>query len=67
MIRLVCSGQCTASTRTGRVHSLPSGVATRLFPNYFVDDLLLLYYFVQLWSTFVSRVSVVRYVHVVSS
>ena len=32
---LVCSEHCTASTYSGRVHSLPWGVLTRLFQNYF--------------------------------
>jgi len=39
VIGFACSGHCTASTRSGRVHSLPWGVATRLFPNNFGEDL----------------------------
>jgi len=35
MTGLVCSGHCTDRTRSVRVHSLPWGVATRLFSNYF--------------------------------
>jgi len=35
VIRLVCSGHCTSSTRCGWVHSLSWGVATRLFRKYF--------------------------------
>ena len=36
---LQCSEHCTASTRSGRVHFLPWGVATRLFLNDFREDL----------------------------
>jgi len=41
MIGLGCGGNCTASTRSGRVHSLPSKVLTRLFQNDFGDLLAL--------------------------
>ena len=37
---LVCSGHCTASTRSGRVHFLPWGVATQLFLDDFGEILL---------------------------
>jgi len=39
---LVCSGYCTASKRSGRVHSLPWGVATQLFANDFGEDFFIL-------------------------